>query len=853
MCRNASETCPCDLTLFEDGFEGFSREWMEKKWMSASYLGIDFCFQDLDAKVESIERKNNCLKGFGRFWMKKGFFEKFLELEDFKVVSNPFREEFQKYLTESNLIVLLDFNSQLLATLKQEVPEEHWGKDVLLFHFQQHSSRRIALIISTRDLAESRRLLELLSQGKRLLKTHEVWKGWPFCTSGRYMVTPLPRHPGKILGDAVRLGCKWVFLVGPGEDLTVRELLPKIKELGLDFTVFSGQLTGDGKCLMVNWDEYPDPQSSDATEACRIRKPGGLLFGVFNNLLDPDIEVLKNNLDGYVFHEGNSEYLEELEKPFLIMPHHLEWGEAPPSIWLFIEKESREASSENRIVKAIFSRKAVGVFEDGETVGPSTLVNLVRILIADRQHLRRVFGTFFSLSCKPDGGRLKVSMVNKAEKPLEGVLRVKASRGIRVNQPSSMTMCFDKGEKKEIVLEVSVSEELNGSYGLLLIEFCSKEGCWRNLCFFEAPPTVSTFPLLVSEDRVEIPVTVWNKTGSEKADLKVTVSSKEGMILEESIGVQAPLYKPHRILVPLDLKPGDYLVNMVFSSSRTACRLLVQRFEGRAVAYTGDFDEDGLEEAMLENEHVAAKVISPGGRLLQYRLKRREADLLFKLYPKKPEDWRVSGRKRRFYPFGGLEEFIQQPTVEGHEKFRIRILRKEGDSAVVSAEADMKGNFLKKTFKLFAGTPLLEVRYEADFVNPELNVIGVNPLIRLGNSVDSSHVIYYPSANGIMTERYRGRLYGKRIFLAEDWVACYDEQERLGLIMAFDAKTPFLTHIWMNTPENGDSHYSYIEIQPWIRVNTGTTTYFTYYLYGFKGDFESALKSFKKTLCWDYS
>lgn len=34
------------------------------------------------------------------------------------------------------------------------------------------------------------------------------------------------------------------------------------------------------------------------------------------------------------------------------------------------------------------------------------------------------------------------------------------------------------------------------------------------------------------------------------------------------------------------------------------------------------------------------------------------------------------------------------------------------------------------------------------------------------------------------------------------------------------------------------------------RVYTGTTTYFTYYLYGFKGSFEAALKSFKKTLCW---
>ncbi|MBO3842284.1 MAG: hypothetical protein FGF48_07705 [Candidatus Brockarchaeota archaeon] len=851
MNRDALEACPCDLKLFEDCFEGFSREWIVKKWVSASYLGIDFCFEDLDAKVQNIERNNCFLEGFGRFWMEEGFFEKFLRLEDFKVFSNPAPEEFQKGLAESDLIVLLDFNSQLWAMLKREVPVEHLSKDVLLFRLQQHSSQRTALVVATRDLAESRRLLELLIEGKNVLDTHEVWKGWPFCASGRYMVTPLPRHPGKILADALRMGCKWVFLVGPGEDLTVRELSSKIEELGLDFTVFSGQLTGDGKCLMLNWKEYPDPQSSDAVDASRMKKPGEMLFGVFNNLLDSDVDVLENHLDGYVFHEGNSEYLEKMGRPFLIMPHSLEWGEAFPSMWLFVDKGDQGSSSAERVVKAILSRKAVGVFEDGKTVGPSTLVNLLRILIADKQHLRKVFGACFSLSSELDGTCLKVSIENRTDEPLEGVLKVKASCGIVVDQRSSIVVRLEKGEKRNVVLDVSVSEELNGDYGLLLVEYSAKEGCWRSLCFLEVPPMVSTFPLLISEGKVEIPVSIWNNTGAEKTDLKISVSSKRGMFLEESLGIQAPLRRPYKTVVPLDLNAGDYLVNVFLSSARTTCRLLVRRFEGKAIAYAGDFDRDGLEEAVLENEHVVAKVISPGGRLLQYRLKKREADLLFKLYPKKPEDWRVSGRKRRFYPFGGLEEFIQQPTVEGHENFDIRIVKSEGNSAIVSAEADMNGNVLKKTFKLFAGTPLLEVRYEADFVNPELNVIGVNPLIRLGNNVDASHVIYYPSDNGIRRERYRGRLYGKRLFLKEDWIACYDEQEELGLIMAYDAKTPFLTHIWMNTPDNGESHYSYIEVQPWIRVNTGTTTYFTYYLYGFKGNFEAALKTLKETLCID--
>lgn len=39
--------------------------------------GIDFCFEDLDAKVKNIKSKNNCLKGFGRLWMKEVFSKSF--------------------------------------------------------------------------------------------------------------------------------------------------------------------------------------------------------------------------------------------------------------------------------------------------------------------------------------------------------------------------------------------------------------------------------------------------------------------------------------------------------------------------------------------------------------------------------------------------------------------------------------------------------------------------------------------------------------------------------------------------------------------------------------------------------
>jgi hypothetical protein len=845
-----------NLSYFEDVFEGYSREWIKKTWNVCSYLGVDFCFEDLSSKVEKIMEKITYLKDFGSFWMKEGFFDTFIKMKDFEVIYNPKSETIiREGVTQSNSVVILDTNSKIFNVIKEKnIPRENQDKDIFLFHCTYSDTPNIALFVITKTLMQAQELLDFLNESKELLNSHEIQKGWPVCTSGRYMVTPLPRHPAKILSDALRLNCKWAFFVGPDEDLAVKELTAKLEEIDLEFAVFSGQLTGDQKAFMVDWNEYPDPQSSSVSDACDLKiSKGGLLFAIFNNILDSDMDILKDKIDGYAYHEGNSDFIEVMDAPFLVMPHHVDWGEVPPSQWLFVEKVHANLSLKERVKKAILSKKAIGIFEDGKIVGPSKLVNLVKILLADKVYLRNLFGTYFFLNSKLDGTKLKISMENKLNEPLNGVLEIRTNSGIEMGTLKKINMSIESGEKKEIAIEMCIQDVLSGSYGLLLTEFSSNNRRWKDLCHIEVPPLISTFPIMFSDKpQLEVPLALWNNSDNETIDLGISVFSQGKRIFEDKRSIKTYPHKNCKTIIPVDLGNfGDYRLELSQSAYKTNCRLKIRNFDGKAFAFTGDFDGDGLEEAILENDFVISKVISIGGRLLQYRLKKIEADLFFKLFPKKPEDWRVSGRRRRFYPFGGLEEFIQQPTVEGHEKFMIQVVKKEGSSAVVSAEADMNKNVLKKTFTLFGGTPLLEVRYEADFINPELNVIGVNPLIKLGNSVDRSHVIYYPTKEGILEERYKSKLYGKRVTLSEDWIACYDEQEKLGLIMSYDANVPFLTHLWMNTPDNPDTHYYYIEIQPWIKVNTGTTTFFSYYLYGFDGGFDAALRSFKKLFSLD--
>jgi hypothetical protein len=49
--------------------------------------------------------------------------------------------------------------------------------------------------------------------------------------------------------------------------------------------------------------------------------------------------------------------------------------------------------------------------------------------------------------------------------------------------------------------------------------------------------------------------------------------------------------------------------------------------------------------------------------------------------------------------------------------------------------------------------------------------------------------------------------------------------------------------MWMNHPVNKDSFHYYMEFQPWVRIFTRNTWYFSYYLWGAAGPWEKAYEA----------
>ncbi len=84
-------------------------------------------------------------------------------------------------------------------------------------------------------------------------------------------------------------------------------------------------------------------------------------------------------------------------------------------------------------------------------------------------------------------------------------------------------------------------------------------------------------------------------------------------------------------------------------------------------------------EYRLENDSVEITLLATGARVIEYIVKSRKDNVLFKLWPEKADDDRRAFRKRGYYPYGGFEDFLGQGSMETHRVYDAAIIKKEGD------------------------------------------------------------------------------------------------------------------------------------------------------------------------------
>ncbi len=105
-----------------------------------------------------------------------------------------------------------------------------------------------------------------------------------------------------------------------------------------------------------------------------------------------------------------------------------------------------------------------------------------------------------------------------------------------------------------------------------------------------------------------------------------------------------------------------------------------------------DLNGDGLLEYRLENDKVRVTLLAIGARVIEYVVKERNDNVLFKLWPEKEPTDRRPFRERGFYPYGGFEDFLGQASIETHKVYDAELVRDGGTSASVRMTADYYGN-----------------------------------------------------------------------------------------------------------------------------------------------------------------
>ena len=654
-------------------------------------------------------------------------------------------------------------------------------------------------------------------------------------------VTCVQGHPLELIGKGLNEGNTWFVFSGYMDFWMKDELagwmsktnLPVVADVGFS-PIFGCK---DYKGLQVqdmitkqSWIDYAHS------------KNGYVFRPVYDAESDP------YHYDGYIATEGNKKQIDNENVPFISNTGSFE-GDLIPSMVLFIKKG--EKLTRDLMWDAIMDRREVAVLNQGKMMGPALYRNALQMLQLDRVYLEEYFGDKIDIQSNVEDYNLNVTISNNYLHAVSGNLDIQLPPEVKADEPIAPALTLPANSSKTIVIKIRPPASGMNTTNPIVAGFKWGDKKKSTMTILDMPPAISVHRLLYGHAPVvKYPVSIHNFSSRVPFPVQVQVfaKGKSGKaVFTANQNNTAALGKFQDMLFDLQLAAGDYTVKVSALGVETTSQLGVGKAEGVARAYAVDLNSDGVNEFRLENDSVQVTLLSTGARVIEYIVKSRKDNLLFKLWPEKSIDDRRPFRERGYYPYGGFEDFLGQGSMETHKVYDATLVQAKGDFVQVKMVADYYGNRIEKTFTLYGNSPLLEIRFALTFKNPEANVIGPQPILELGAAHGTEDVFTVPTVDGL--EQYRmkpERYYGHLFTLKEGWNAGYDEKEDITFVGAYPVTQPLFLHMWMNHPSNGDAHYYYTEFQPWVPITQKSTMYFSYYMWGAGGPWENGVKELRK-------
>jgi hypothetical protein len=836
--------------IVKDGiqFNGYTNYWHNTyhKWIRTGNLNkmaIDNVEHViLQSKVDVADEM-----GVPGLIMQEGFIHGLLAAP-FRTLEQPGREELEGQLENGNVLVFLDAASSLGKELTKGLSERIVWPEKLMSHqygavdlkrldaFYLQKADRYLFVVSSTDEATRDKFKKLLAGTRKMLEHYDMRKGWFGAYSLLKSVTITPGHPLEIMGRGMNEGNTWFVFDGYMDFIAHDELKQWVKEVDLPVVVDVGhsRLYGceDYEGLQVQRLITPENWFDFAR-----RKNGYVFRNVYPMPEDP------YHYDGYIAEEGNKEQIDGENVPFILKTGRLE-NDALYSMVLFLDKG--EALTFESMWEAILDRREVGILEKGKMMGPAFYRNALQLLWLDRIYLEEYFGDRVDLEARVEGYELKVTVSNTYPEEITGSLELTLPDQLKTEDPGSVDFRLPARSRKTYTFAIQPDASAMGRTNPIAVH-----GRWdgkekSSLAMLDLPPAISVHQVLYGHaTKCSFPVTLHNFTKETSFPVKLQLSDIENdgkVIFEAEQTGNAAQGTFQDFVFALEAPPGAYNVRVTALGQEFVSQLGVGEASGNVTAKEVDVNGDGVNEFELENDSVKITLLATGARVIDYTVKSRDDNVLFKLWPEKAIDDKRPFRERGFYPYGGFEDFLGQASMETHWVYDAEIIKRDGDYVRVRMWADYYGNRLEKTFTLYGNTPLLEVRFALTFKDPYANVIGPQPILELGERHSTEDLYTVPTTDGLVEIRmYPERTWGQIFYLSEGWHAGYETRDDIAFVGAYPVDQPLYLHMFLNHPRNRDSHYYYAEFQPWTPILPKSTMYFTYYLWGAGGRWEKGV------------
>ena len=842
-------------------FNGYTNYWHSVFWEWQQYGNL-FQLSSPDVAKTIAQSKIGTAEELGipGLLMQEGFLAAWLK-SSARELTDPAPDEVEKALPGSDLFIYASPARDLGKQLGQKFPGEQDCRPILRSHqlqaaefrdvqafFMEKGDRKLFVVLA--ESTDDRNRFRYLVEGvRKMLAESDLHRGWFGTGTLLHSVTCQPGHPLEVIARGLEQGNDWFTFSGYMDYFLQAQLPEWLRQVGLNVvtdvgTGKSSHSFGTVAYGCTNWDGLKIQDMPTEEEWIRfVKERDG---HIFRPVYNPDCDVF--DYDGYIAIEGNKKQIDAEDRPFILQTGYVQ-EDAPPAMVLFSprgEDWNREAMWD-----AILSRRAVGILPQGKMLGPAAFRNALQMLLLDRVWLEDYFGDPVQLRAWIEGRTLQISLSNVRDTEASGTLTISPAPELTVKDESSRRMILPARSSQQISCRLQPGLEAMGRTNPVLVTFAWGDHQKKTLAIVDLPPAISVHKLLYGQSpEVVFPVAIHNFSDRTSFPVRVRVhlaSSPERAVFEKIEECSASPSGFKEMTFRLPLEPGAYTVKVEALGAVAESQLGVEAPSGQATCAPVDLNGDGVPEYRMENDKVIVTLLATGARVIEYIVKEKGDNVLFKLWPEKESTDKRPFRERGFYPYGGFEDFLGQASIETHKVYEAEVLRGQGPYVRLRMAADYYGNHLEKTFTLYGDSPLIEVRFALSFRNPELNMLGPQPILALGEKHWTEDVFVVPTVSGTREFRMRPEEYfGEVMFLQEGWNAGRDTVEDVSFVGTYPVSEPEFLHMWMNHPSNGESHHYYAEFQPWVPIFQKTVRYFSYYLWGAPGPWETGVAELRK-------